>query len=163
MQISAGMPSIQITPFQQGEQTKPVQQTPIVRKSEMTGDPDVDLARGFNPFLLLTDTDRSLIQKVTGIKIDAETGQSEPPSFSEDAYDFCKAVLDRRYDEYFAKAQPAPTTETSIRTMFQKAVATDHPLNPSFMQTALDWLMDGVKDGTSSEPKSRGSTVDIYA
>ena len=47
--------------------------------------------------------------------------------------------------------------------MFQKAVATDHPLNPSFMQKALDWLMDGVKDGTSSEPKSRGSTVDIYA
>jgi hypothetical protein len=133
--------------------TAAVPKSEITRKSEMSGDPVIDLARGFGNTMLLTDSDRAMIERVTGVKMDAETGRTLSTNVPPEVADFINALADKRVVEYQNQQPSLPLDETSVRDLFKQAVEEGHPLNPNIMQKMLD-VLSGAIDSKSNAKAS---------
>jgi len=157
MQILSSANSMRMTSVQ--SPTAADKPEEILRKSDLTGDPVADLARGFSPNLLLTDSDRALIEDVTGVKVDPDTGVCTPPTSNAD---FINNLVDKRFMEYVNLKPSQPMTETDIRDIFKQATAAGNPLDPNLMQKAIDWMSD-VTDSKSRNAERPKQVVDVYA
>jgi hypothetical protein len=128
----------------------------MMRKFEMSGDPEIDLARGFVTTLLLTDSDRAMIEKATGVKMDAETGHPLSANVLPEAADFINALADKRLIEFQNHQPSRPLDDTSVRDLFKQAVEAGQPLDPKIMQKMLDILSDAIdsKNGAETTDKA---------
>jgi hypothetical protein len=132
----------------------------IMRKSDMTGDPAIDFARGFGITLMLTDSDRALIEKATGVKMDPETGESSPPNVSPEACEFIHELASQRCVEYQTRQPSRPLDGASVRDLFRQAVEEGHPLDPNLMLKLLDVLSGAIdaKSGAKTNDKANDKT-----
>jgi hypothetical protein len=164
MQIGSSSPAyFPSAAYAAPRQVAPPPNTDVVNRADMPKSADEQAARGvgFLDTMLLTQKDIALIEKVTGIKIDYDTGRSTPAEGSpQNKVDFVRALVDMRYEEFARATPPKELDPGSLRDVFKNSATNGKTIDPSFLSEALKWFDD---PGTSSSAsKTQGRQVDQY-
>jgi hypothetical protein len=135
----------------------------IMRKSDMTGDPAIDFARGFGTTLMLTDSDRALIEKATGVKMDPETGESSPANVPLEVSNFISALASQRCVEYQTRQPSPPPDAPLVRDLFKQAAEAGHPLDPNLMLKLLDVLSGAIDAKSDAKTNDKMDVTSEFA